>query len=56
MTVYPTSLQIVDEQLQIGWSDGQVRRYAFGELRGNCPCAGCREQRRSHQHLPTRCT
>ena len=45
MTSYPTSLKIVDEQLQIDWSDGQVRRYAFHELRDNCPCAGCREQR-----------
>jgi DUF971 family protein len=45
MNVYPTGLKIVDEQLQIDWSDGQVRRYAFRELRDNCPCAGCREER-----------
>lgn len=43
MSAYPTSLKIVDEQLQIAWSDGQVRRYTFRELRDNCPCAGCRE-------------
>ncbi len=41
----PTALKIVDQQLQIDWSDGQVRRYTFRELRENCPCAGCREAR-----------
>jgi DUF971 family protein len=45
MTSYPTGLKIVDQQLQIQWSDGEVRRYAFRQLRDNCPCAGCREQR-----------
>ncbi|MHB0955333.1 MAG: DUF971 domain-containing protein [Pirellulaceae bacterium] len=46
---YPTSLKIVDERtLQIDWSDGQVRRYSFAELRESCPCATCRENR-THQ-------
>jgi len=44
MTAYPTQLQIVGDQLQIDWSDGQVRRYGFRELRESCPCAGCREK------------
>ena len=44
--LYPTSLKIVDErQLQMDWSDGQVRRYSFAELRDSCPCASCREKR-----------
>ena len=45
MTPYPVGLKIVDEQLQIEWSDGQVRRYTVRDLRAHCPCAGCRESR-----------
>ncbi len=47
MSLYPTDLQIVDEQLQIQWSDGQARRYQFSELRRKCPCATCRERRQA---------
>jgi DUF971 family protein len=46
MSSIPTKLRIVDDELEITWSDGQVRRYRFGELRANCPCATCREKRR----------
>ncbi len=50
---YPTGLKIVDErELQIDWSDGQVRRYAFPALRDGCPCAGCREKR-THEAAAT---
>ncbi len=45
MGPYPTKLQIVDQaQLQIDWSDGQIRRYGIKELRDHCPCATCREK------------
>ncbi|MGE0610436.1 MAG: gamma-butyrobetaine hydroxylase-like domain-containing protein [Pirellulales bacterium] len=44
-TLQPTKLEIRDGQLQIAWSDGQLRRYTFGELRNACPCATCREKR-----------
>lgn len=53
MGVYPTSLRIVEpNELQVDWSDGQVRRYLFRELRDNCPCAGCREKRRGEAEKP----
>lgn len=52
MAEYPTSLQIVDDQLQIDWSDGEVRRYSFQELRDACPCATCREKRRGAEEKP----
>ena len=45
MSLHPTNLQIVEpDELQIQWSDGQVRRYPFRELRDQCPCATCREK------------
>ena len=53
MMPYPTSLKIVDDRtLQIDWSDGQQRRYAFRELRDSCPCAGCRETRKQEVAAP----
>lgn len=53
MAVYPTNLQIVEpDQLEIQWSDGEVRRYRFSELRDSCPCATCREQRRAEDQQP----
>ena len=53
MDTHPTQLEIVDQtQLQIGWSDGQIRRYAIQELRHNCPCATCREKRKVAQEEP----
>ncbi len=54
MNTPPTDLQIVeDNALLIKWSDGQQRRYSFGELRDVCPCATCREKRTSEQQAPT---
>jgi DUF971 family protein len=54
MTIYPVGLKIVDERhLQIDWSDGQVRRYSFQELRDHCPCATCREK---HAHVEVKDT
>ncbi len=53
MGPYPTKLQIVQQsQLQIDWSDGQVRRYGMMELRNNCPCATCREMQRGEEDQP----
>lgn len=46
MTLQPTRLEISGaDHLRIVWSDGQVREYAFRELRDRCPCATCREKR-----------
>ena len=53
MGTRPTKLEIVDQtQLQIDWSDGQIRRYPIKELRDNCPCATCREKRQGKQDQP----
>lgn len=47
-SILPTKLQLLDEtHLLIQWSDGHSRRYSFRELRNNCPCATCREKRKS---------
>lgn len=46
MDVQPSELSLVaPDQLQIVWSDGQVRQYTIRELRDNCPCATCLEKR-----------
>jgi len=48
MTLQPTDLKMIaPDCLQIMWSDGEIRRYAVNELRMNCPCASCREKRKS---------
>jgi DUF971 family protein len=36
---------ITPDQLQIVWSDGEVRKYSVRELRENCPCATCLEKK-----------
>jgi DUF971 family protein len=33
------------DRLVIEWSDGVVTSYTWQQLRKNCPCAGCREER-----------
>jgi DUF971 family protein len=44
--VHPTALRLADNNsLLIEWSDGQRRRYSFGQLRKHCPCATCRAER-----------
>ena len=53
MSLHPTDLKIVEpNEIQIDWSDGQVRRYQFKELRDGCPCATCRELRRGESEKP----
>jgi DUF971 family protein len=47
-SVFPTDLKISDDnRLLIAWSDGQQRVYTLKELRDSCPCATCREKRKS---------
>lgn len=44
----PIALNLVEDRfLQITWSDGEVRRSRFSELRKACPCATCREKNRA---------
>ncbi|MCH2113702.1 MAG: DUF971 domain-containing protein [Pirellulales bacterium] len=46
--IQPWKIELVaPERLQIEWSDGQVRQYLVVELRENCPCASCREKRKT---------
>lgn len=34
-----------EDHLLIEWNDGMVCKYSWRQLRDNCPCAGCREER-----------
>ncbi len=34
-----------DNFLVIDWSDGKTCKYSWQDLRKECPCAGCREER-----------
>jgi DUF971 family protein len=34
-----------EDRLVIQWSDGHRGEYTWTNLRQNCPCAGCREER-----------
>jgi DUF971 family protein len=46
MNAQPEKLELASAgDLRITWSDGQVREYSVRELRDQCPCATCREQR-----------
>ncbi len=46
MNVLPTQLErMPNNELLITWSDGGRRTYTPRELRDQCPCATCREQR-----------
>ena len=57
VTPTPTELKLTSpEQLQIAWSDGQVRRYGIRELRDQCPCASCTERRSAPPPPPTSLT
>lgn len=47
MTPRPISLKREgDDFIVIEWSDNHSRVYSIRELRDNCPCALCKEQRR----------
>ena len=45
MSLQPTLLERTDNGLRIAWSDGQRRDYTTADLRDQCPCATCREER-----------
>ncbi len=48
MPTQPTKLELTDGNLlRITWGDGQIREYTFRELRDSCPCATCREKRKT---------
>ncbi len=53
MNAIPTKLErSAESELRIVWTDGQVRCYAISELRKQCPCATCREQRKAEPEAP----
>ena len=53
MNPLPTSLRMNAEGLLlIEWNDGQHRAYKPRELRDQCPCATCQEQRTGKQDQP----
>ena len=44
----PTKLDLQrDKQLTIAWQDGTIATYAIGYLRAHCPCAKCKEERKT---------
>jgi DUF971 family protein len=46
VSIQPTALKSINaDTIEIAWSDGAVRRYPVRDLRRDCPCASCREQR-----------
>jgi len=48
MNIHPTKLSISDEgDLNIKWNDGIVHAIPLRVLREACPCASCREKRRT---------
>jgi DUF971 family protein len=53
MNLIPTQLAKTPEgDLQITWSDGQLRHYTIAALRSACPCATCREKRTAATSKP----
>ena len=45
MSTQPVNLALTGRSLRIQWSDGRSFEYDVGELRRNCPCATCRNER-----------
>lgn len=53
----PTKLHLrKTEGLDVEWSDGRHDFFSLSELRTNCPCATCREHRRTEQQRKSRLT
>ena len=51
--MHPTNLQLTDgNRLLIEWSDGVSLAYQVSTLRDQCPCATCREKRRTQDSSP----
>jgi DUF971 family protein len=38
-----------DSAIAINWSDGSTTRWTVAELRSQCPCASCRDQRSAQE-------
>jgi DUF971 family protein len=52
-TAQPVSLKLTDRRsLEIAWNDGKTLDYPFRVLRDACPCATCREKKRSQAEKP----
>ncbi len=51
--VQPVEIKLrrAEQQLVIRWADDHISTYSAGVLRRNCPCAGCREERRNTSPL-----
>ena len=41
----PRQIELEDDHLLIEWQDGHQSRLVLEDLRRECPCAGCRENR-----------
>jgi DUF971 family protein len=53
MELTPTALKLSENRsLVITWSDGVALDYPFIMLRNACPCATCREKKRSEEGKP----
>ena len=51
----PTDVKVFvtsGEGVAITWSDGHASRYTFPQLRDNCPCATCNDERQKAQENP----
>ena len=44
-------VDIKKREVHITWADGYDSRYTFDDLRKNCPCAVCVEQRKNQDPL-----
>ncbi len=46
MTETPTNIRALqgDQVLELTWESGAVARLPYKELRGECPCASCRNE------------
>ena len=42
----PTNIRAhqADQTLELAWPDGQVDRLGYRRIRGECPCASCRDE------------
>jgi DUF971 family protein len=46
MTDPPTNIRAhqAEQVLEVTWPDGRVDRFGYRSLRGQCPCASCRDE------------
>jgi DUF971 family protein len=49
----PTNIDVdlKKREVRIAWADGYHSTYTFDDLRKNCPCAACNEQRKNADPL-----